>query len=363
MLVYLFLLAIIIVGALVKSSAGRRATWIAYVFFIGAMLFAISAVRNYTVGIDTEQFCRAYERIGMEGTTAFKLERYEPLFICLCLILNSLSRSYQLLIIVASAFSIVPIIRLIYKGSKNASLSLFLYVTLNFFFNSMNVMRQAIAIGIIAFAIPKLLQRKSFFYIVSVVVAAMFHQSAIVALILIPLSKIDFKKKTFVAYLFAAVAIFIFSNYITDSIALLLGRDELYNKDFTGTNYFGALFQATVALFFCGITSNYLNRGKRKGNERKSNSILQHAMMLWFLFSVFGMQVEIIGRLGYYFAIFAILAIPAALSKAPEQDQKLLTLTIGTTTFLYFIVIAIARPEWFGAIPYMADFESVLSIF
>ncbi|MBM6786704.1 EpsG family protein [Collinsella tanakaei] len=364
MLVYLLQIGAIALFALVvKPSTAKRVNRTIYVCIIGAMLVAVSAVRSYTVGVDTEQFCRAYMRIGTEGAAAFGLERYEPLFTGLCLVLNSISKNYQLLIVASTALSTIPIVRLVYKRSQSIPFSLFLYITLNLYFNSMNIMRQAIAIGIIALAIPKLFKGKFLPFIVAVAIATLFHQSAPVALILIPLSKIEFKGRTFAVYLLAAVLIFIFSTPIVRVASSLLGRDVLYNDAFTGSNYFGALIQAAVALVCCGVTSNYLGISRRDGKEEQSDSLLQHAMMLWLLFSVFGMQVEIVGRLRFYFATFAILAIPAAISRAPKPDCRLLNLMTGAATLLYFLVIGIARPEWFGVIPYVADLGNVLSIF
>ena len=364
MLVYLLqITAVGLFAAILKPSDGQKANRRAYAITLCLALLMVAAVRDVSVGADTGQFCRAYERIGFEGIHAFDTVRYEPLFTSLCLLLNGVTDNYQALIVVASAIALIPVARLIYAKSKDMPLSFFLYIASNMYFSSMNTMRQAIAIGIIALAIPRLLGGKWTLYAICVAVAALFHQSAIVALLLIPLTKLKFSKGVFAAYLAASVAAFLFSLQLSDIVAGFLGRDELYSEAYMGSNYFGALFQSAVALACCLLCANYFAFSKRIGRSETTDSVYMHAMMLWFFFSVFSMQVEIVGRLGSYFSLFAVLAIPDAIKRAPKEEGGIVGGVTRVAFFIYFVVICVARSEWFGVIPYVADFERFACIF
>lgn len=364
MTVYLLQIFLIpLLALIIKPSSGNKSNRIAYAVAVGFVLVAVAAVRSYTVGVDTEQFCRAYLRIGVEGQAAFELERYELGFTALCLLLNYFTSDFQILIVAASMMSMIPVVYLVYKCSSSMPLSFFIYVTLNLYFGSMNIMRQAIAIGIIALAVPKLLNGKRIPYLVAVVCATLFHQSAPIALLLIPLSLLGFTGRTFSFYLLAAAVVFILSSSIVSIVTLVLGQEALYDATFMSSNYFGALIQVAVTLVCCALCTNYFGVSKRAGVESDRDALLQHAMMLWLIFMVFAMQVTIIGRLSYYFSLFAILALPEALERIPKSERGIVLIAVCAAFFLYFVVIGIARPEWFEAIPYTADLDRFFNLF
>lgn len=365
MTIYLAILAEVVVlgAAMTLSDSLRESGGRVYAAVIVATLFAVSAVRSFTVGVDTEQFCRAYIRIGQEGALAFDLERYEYLFTALCLWLNELSDNYQLLIIVSSALSLVPVGYLVYKCSENAPLSFFLYITLNMYFSSMNIMRQSIALGIIAIGLVWLIRDKSLPFVASVAVAYLFHRSAVFLLVLLFVRKLPFNRKVFLAYIAASAVVFLLSDPLANLVASLYGTSTLYDETFMGSNFFGAAFKAAVA-FACGVLCvNYIAFSRRRGEEGPHDSLYQHGLMLWLLFSVFMMKIEIVGRLSEYFMLFAILAIPMAMKRIPKKERSLVLLVVGGCFLLYFVFIGAARPEWYGAIPYVADFDNVLAIF
>lgn len=362
MLVYLLQLATIpLLALIIKPSAGKsRRRALTYVMLVGLILLGVAALRSVSVGIDTTQFCRAYVRIGAEGFSAFELERYEPLFTLLCLVLNWATNNHQALIAASSAICLIPIFRLIYLKSEDIPFSIFLYIALNLYFSSMNTMRQAIALGVIALALPRLIDGKWLPYVVCVVVATFFHRSALFALLLLPLSKITFTRGTFVAYLAVSAFTFTFSSKITEIAAVLMSREELYSAQFMGSNYFGALLQAAVTFVCCLLCANYFEYSKRIGESKSLDSLYMHAMMLWLLFSVFSMRVEIVGRVESYYSLFAVLAVPGAIKRAPKEERGVIKGAACIAFLTYFIVICIMRPEWSGAIPYSIDFERIL---
>ena len=116
-------------------------------------------------------------------------------------------------------------------------LSFFLYVTLNMYFSSMNTMRQSIAIGALAIGLVWLMRGKTWPFVASVLVAFLFHQSAIFVLVLLLAERLPFGKREYLLYLFAAAVIFAFSGPIVNLVTLLYGRESLYSDEFMGSNY------------------------------------------------------------------------------------------------------------------------------
>lgn len=353
---------ILLLGLIIMGPKTAESNKKAYVAIVTLILFAVAAIRSFQVGVDTQQFCEAYIRIGREGTAAFNLERYEYLFTALCLGLNKLSGNYQLLIVVSSALCTMPVAYLIYECSENATMSFFLYVTMNMYFSSMNTMRQSMAIGVLAIGLVWLMRGKTWPFVVSALIASLFHQSAIFVLVLLLVRRFPFGKRELMFYFVAAVFVFVFSGPIVNLVASLYGRETLYSIEFMGSNYYGALINAAVSLVCCCLCANYFSVSLKRGEEGVQDAFLMHGLMLWLVFEVFGMQVEIVGRLGMYFTLFVILAIPAALNRVPDNERRIVKLVTCSCFFAYFVIIGIARPEWYGAIPYMADIPNIINI-
>lgn len=364
MFVYLVILSVILLLGLImmgpKTSESNKKV---YVAIVTLMLFVVAAFRSFQVGVDTQQFCEAYIRIGREGAAAFNIERYEYLFTALCLGLNKLSGNYQLLIVVSSALCTMPVAYLIYECSENATMSFFLYVTMNMYFSSMNTMRQSMAIGVLAVGLVWFMRGKTWPFVVSALIASLFHQSAIFVLVLLFVRRLPFGKRELMLYFAAAAVVFMFSGPIVSLVASLYGRETLYSNEFMGSNYYGALINAAVSLVCCFLCANYLSVSRKRGEEGVWDAFLMHGLMLWLVFDVFGMQVEIVGRLGMYFMLFVILAIPAALNRVPDNERRIVIMVTGASFLVYFAVIGVMRPEWYGAIPYVADIDSVVRIF
>ena len=358
----LVLLTLLLLAIVIRPKRSTKAKRL-YVALVFALLICIAACRSYTVGVDTEQFIRAYARIGAEGWSAFALQRYEPGFTALCLLLNQLSSNYQLLLVFTAIVMYVPIGYAIYKYSENPLLSCFLFITLNIYTAYMNVMRQGIAAALLVVAFVFLLKRSNVGFVACVVAASMFHVYALIALVILPLTKIGFRKGYVFVYLALYAICLLAFNVVLALAQWVLGREDVYSSDFMASNYFGAVIQLAFVAVLAFFVVNYIEVLKRTNlDDRGMLSFYQHAMMLAVLFQVTGVQAEIFARLAYYFSIFAVISIPIALT-APKQKERTFSLVfLCSMSFAYFFAVGLLRPEWQGVIPYAVDFSNVLAI-
>lgn len=358
------LLVAVILSAVIRPSRSDKAkrTYVATVFM---MLIAVAAFRSSAVGVDTEQFVRAYGRIGIEGVSAFQIERYEPGFTALCLLLNQITGNYQMLLIVTAVITYAPIGYVIYRLSENATLSCYLFITLNIFTSYLNVMRQGMCIALVAVAFLCLAKRKNIGFVVCILASSLFHAYSLVALVLLPLSRIGFKSRHLLLYAIAAIVVILaFNDVVMNAARFILGREEVYRSVHMSSNYFGALVQLAFIAVIALIVVNYLEIGKKRGLPATGKiAVYQHAVMLWLLFQLAGMQAEIFGRLGYYFEIFSILSIPCALKVVEPKERALATVVVCSISLAYFLVVGLIRPEWQGVIPYAIDYANIELLF
>lgn len=366
MAIYLFEMTFIaLFGAvLCRETEKRTKLYITLCFF---MLTFVAGIRSVNVGVDTEQFCRAYQMIGMTPwDNLFSSFRYEWGFLVLCKVLNYVSVNPQLLIIVSSILINVPLGVFIFRNSSSAALSAFLYVGLGLYASNMNIMREAIAVSFVLIAFEMLKANRSLLFFLFVAIASGFHQTAPFLVILWPLWRLGFNRKSILAYVILFMVAFIFAHQISNLLASLVGREQLYNSEFTGSNYFGALLKALLALFIAVIVLNYFRVGQRVGIQLSNvDQFYCHMLMLWILFSILGMQIQIFSRLCMYFNVFALVGITCALRFIENAGERVfIMLLLGVVALSYFIIVGLFRPEWQGVIPYEVgvDFSDCISL-
>ena len=365
MTIYLVTMALVaLFGAVLCREGDGKKTKI-YVAACFAALTVIAAVRATTVGVDTAQFCRAYAAIGLTPWGSLRDSfRYEWGFLILCKFLNYISNDPQLLIVATSVIVNVPIGIFIYRNSAKPALSIFLYLGLTCYTQNMNIMRNAMAVAVVLLAFEALKERHNILFIALIALAASFHKTAPFLLILWPLWRLRFSKRTFLVYGILCVVLFIFLHPAADLLATLLGKDEIYSEKYTGSNYFGAMFKALLAIFITGVVFNYFRVGQRRGASlTQTDRFYCHVLMLWIMFSLLGMQIEIFARLCVYFNIFAVVGVARALQFCDNGGERtFVELLIGGVALCYFVIVGLYRPEWQGAIPYEVG-SSILRFF
>ena len=266
-----------------------------------------------------------------------------------------------MLLFATAVITYVPIGYVIYRLSENVTLSCYLFIALNIFTSYLNVMRQGMCIALVMLAFLCLVKRKDIGFVLCILASSLFHVYSLITLVLLPLSELGFRARHLLIYAIAAiVVIFAFNDIVMNAARFVLGRDEVYRSMYMSSNYFGALIQLAFIAFIALFVVNYLEIGKKKGLPAKGSvAVYQHAVMLWLLFQLTGMQAEIFGRLGYYFEIFTILSIPCALKFAESKERNLLSVMICSIVLAYFLVVGFTRPEWQGVIPYAIDFSNI----
>jgi capsular polysaccharide biosynthesis protein len=172
MAIYIIVLIFEIIFGLLLSVNKKENSKKIFIIITFVILTIVAGIRTKDVGTDTEQYYRAYKRIGTYTSinSAFN-ERYEKGFVILCYGLNKISSDPQILIFITSAFINFCVLRFIYRNSNNLVYSVYLYITLNFYFSYMNIMRQAVAIGFLLLAFENLKSKKYVKYFLEILLA------------------------------------------------------------------------------------------------------------------------------------------------------------------------------------------------
>lgn len=181
-----------------------------------AALILISGYRFY-VGIDYEAYRDMY--MGY-GASYYYMYIIEPAWLILYNLLHAVHGNYNLWFMVIAALTIIPIGYGLRKMSPCTILSWMFFVCSMLYVETFNACRQYVAMAFVFAGIPFLLERKWRFYGGMILLAAMFHYSAIIG-ILYPLLNREFSLKIRVMLLMCTLVLgeFILKGYVLDLIS------------------------------------------------------------------------------------------------------------------------------------------------
>lgn len=249
MIPYLLILFFVIIWiALEKKALDRKSFWVP--------LFALSlfaGLRSYRVGTDTRGYVANYTNSLDPNYYRFSddVEKGYQLFEYLLL---NLTHNYAWLLSITAFFIVFSYLKFIKKYAQNYLLAVIVYVTFGVYTFFFNGLRQGIAMAIMMYAMPALLDNKFWRYLLVCLLASTFHISA---LFMIPFYflvnvKIQTHYKVMMVVIGTALAAAPLIQYMAkDNV-----RYEGYatnNDDFGGLFTLG--FYVILALFILGINA------------------------------------------------------------------------------------------------------------
>ena len=357
MVIYLLIILLLFFSLLFKidKNSKRKKYWVIFIFLI---LTIVSAIRSYNVGVDTNQYFSAFKSIIHINWNNHYLTRYEIGFFYLNKLISLISSNPQLLLAISSCIIIPSVGNFIYRYSKNVVVSTLLYVLLNIFFFHMTGMRQSIAISILLFSIPLLENNKYIKFLIVVLLASLFHSSAIIFLIAMILNKSKYTKSSYFHTFLIMISCFLFLKPIFIGVTSFIGKYSGYinSRDFGVSNYFGALFQFLLTFIvysFCHILFVRIRNNNDKYSKNSVNELFLKLLSVDVICQFMAMKMNIIGRMNQFFWIYSIILIPNLIGSIKSPKVKFALYSgIIVVTFTYWLIIGIYRPEWHGAIPY-----------
>lgn len=312
-----------------KTKDGRKI----YITFAGILFVVFASLRSIDVGRDTSMYYRLFGYMQSmsslkEAFSSWMLGGVEPGYAVMEYFFAKYS-NFQMMLFVAALFSIVPTMVVIYKYSTDYYMSLFLYIAFGFFSFAMNPIRQAIAIGIcmIAFIFAK--EKKLLPYLGMIVLACLFHTSAIVFLPTYWLSKIKYNKKTLVVYVMLLAIANLFKGQFFRFINLFSRQEYTSTGDAGGTRMYLFMLASMLLMII------YHNKFIEKDKETNTQLMCMFAIstLIWPIASANAA----VFRLYYYYQIFMVFCIPSFIASLGRKVEKLAFKTFFVVIGCYFL--------------------------
>lgn len=220
--------------------------------------------------------------------------------------------------------------------STNPSISLLVILTLDLFGFSLSGLRQTLAIGILLFTYPHLKKRHFFRFALLVVLAAMFHSTAIIFIVAYPVYCLKLRIRNLLLLIVAGIVVLLNANTIVDVYLQLTGTEDVYSyylEESTVLSIAGVIISGCIWLF-CTVVLY----------RKQSNKQDEHLCNL-LLLSLFGRILSTIWfaeffRVSMYFSVFEFLVIADACSCKEKSAFVVRLKTAGVSLALaayYFV--------------------------
>ena len=322
MITYIVMIIISIVFLLISNRSDNKKKKILYYILATLSFFFVSAIR-YDVGTDyLKRYVYDFNRMS-QGINIDNFEIGFKIIIWFCLLFT---KNSQLLFIITSAITITLTMNTIYAKSKNIVLSFLIFFLGGFFFDTLNLIRQYIAISIILFSyrllVKKSQEKKDYIIFgLSVLIAMSMHSSSIVAFIILFLNKKMIMNWKWLMP--TCIIVLILNENLMNSIEWII-QNTRFNVYLTGKMARGEisilfiLENFLVYVFMCYIFS----RNQKISNNNKEDILFMNIQGLSLLVTTLGSCHMQFARIALYFLIFQIISIPNFIANMPIEEIK-----------------------------------------
>lgn len=261
---------------------------------------------------------------------------WEPGIVILSKIIGILGYGEQLYIIVLGVFILIPIFMMIWKYSEYPCLSLLIFYAMDNLITT-SIYRQWCAIAILTFAIKYVYQKRILPFSLLVLVAFLFHRTAIIFIIVYFIRNIKINFNKMIILLFCSGGIFLFGSRVL-SFLNRFARIEQGISTNGGTSFLIVLWGVVFLSYFL------LKKQFDNLNLRLPFNIVLLAAVLQPLSFTFSLWYRVV----LYFSLFTVILIPSAMGVLRINNENNKNIII-----LVEIILVIIMFGWFcvGGIP------------
>lgn len=314
MLFYVLYLSLFSVLCLVVSYFKRKKIKIELFNYITLCLLLIVSVFRFDVGYDYPSY---YYTILHEDYV--DINRYD-FFSAFFAEISIYFKSPWLFFFLFASITYFLIFYSCYKYSVNPIFSFFIYFCV-YYFDSLGIIRQALAVSIILYGFDYIRKRLFLRYLLFVIIASLFHKTAIISLFFYFIYKMNLK-----LMLVLSLLLLLMLNYIY----YFLFENDIMKFYFTAYDNFSG--GDKVKIFNIIVYFLLLFISKCNHTYKKAEGLFSLVFLGLVLPFTFGGHLG--GRVSAYFLIFNIILIPVVLIKS----NIYLKLTFIMLFVVYYIV-------------------------
>lgn len=325
-------------------------------------MLIISSLRRYDVGTDLlNVYIGGFERVN----SGINTDNFEIGFKTLLQVLGKISQSPQFLVFVTSFLFIFFTWKAIYDESVNIVFSFSILFASRYYFISLNVIRQYIGMAIVLYAIQFITKHQYIQFILLILLAASFHRSLILCLVLLVFDYFKLNKKSrLIGFSIVMLIIVLLQNtaVISNIISNIANSFDKYSMYLGPTAVSGAYFasfrfQLIQIMFNVIILIIMLGAYKKLKDNTYYNLFLYFQLLALMICFLMG-SVPLMERIYWIFGFSQIIAIPQSISAYSNRSIKIATTVIILSLMTAFCVYDIFILYDHQVAPYYSIFSN-----
>lgn len=210
-------------------------------------------------------------------------------------------------------------LKALYDQSVDFPMSFFLFMMLGVYFQTYNTVRYYFALAIVLYSMRYILRKQYIGFLVTILIASLFHKTALIVIPLYLLAAIRWKwQHLMIAGVLAVSGLFFQEQYMTLFV-------RLYPSYVNEEEYLASGGFSIINVLRCAVVLAFSLYALKENKEWYADRELRFyfqlnlgALALYLCFSF----VPFLSRIGYYLNISHLFFLPALLKALPEKVQK-----------------------------------------
>lgn len=264
--------------------------------------------------------------------------------------------NYLLLFAIYAVMTILVMLTVIRQQAENFCFSFFLFMMFGYYFQSFNTMRYYFALSLSLLAMTCLLRRKYAGFVMLVLLAALFHKTALITLLLYPVAACRWKKRELAAGVALGLAVLLLHEKAMELLLSLYPSWEGTVDLAAGTS----ISWVNIAKCLAVLLLAYYVRADEDPETFRGRQLVMYrnSAYIGLLLYVFGWFIPEVSRICYYLTFTQIFYLPMLLSGLPETEQgrrqkKLLTILVIAAALVFFaLFLRTAYRDTIKILPY-----------
>ncbi len=232
MLIYVIIL-IVLLFLIKKYDINENILGYGFSYITMLLVFVLVAGLRYKIGSDTLVYMDEYTYypdLSQLFQYDFTETRYDFLWVFFCALCKSISGSYFFMQFIHAIIINSIYFYFIYKNTKYRFTALFIYFILGFLYFNTEILRESLAVAFFLLAIRFFYEKKWTKYYLLVLIASLFHSSALIVLLFPLLSKIKLNMHFIISLLVVAALASVIWGVFNEYIQLLYNISSIEDK-------------------------------------------------------------------------------------------------------------------------------------
>ena len=361
-IVVLVVLTVSVLFSSFSTMSKRSKKW--YLLASLGFLAFLTMFHGVEVGNDTAMYIDRFQSIARTGDlfAYIKSTTMEPGYLVFNYVLSRFTNNPQILFIASGLLVYSSLGLFLYRNCAAPGLAVFCVTTMQFFDMFLSGVRQALALAILLFAYSYIAKRKPVPFFLLVVLAALFHYTALLFAIAYPAAVFSLNREgrhqalRVLLVIVCIVAVYVWFDTLL-SVALALFPKYSY---YIGSAAFAgepnlAIILRTIVYLLMFLIPRWLLANEHRAREVDEGVARLSACNI--ILAAVSMNASVLGRLCMYFSPFSLVDYANNTNRLSREASVILTVLSLILLFFYGLTIVVFRmPAWYSTYPFSLCF-------